>query len=117
MGNVRNIAFWVVLFVLILALFNLFSGGQSTINSQAISYSDFVRSVESGEVESVTLDGERVLVHTRDGQDYVTVQPGGAEIADKLIENNVSVVAKAQEQSGLASIVMTFLSFLLLIGV
>jgi len=117
LGNARNIAFWVVLFVLILALFNLFSGGQSTINSQSISYSDFVRSVESGEVQSVTLDGERVLVHTRDGQDYVTVKPGGTEIADKLIENNVAVVAKAQEQSGLASIVMTFLPFLLLIGV
>ena len=29
MGNARNIAFWVVLFLLILALFNLFGNGQS----------------------------------------------------------------------------------------
>ena len=27
LGNARNIAFWVVLFLLVLTLFNLFSGG------------------------------------------------------------------------------------------
>ena len=42
MGNARNIAFWVVLFLLILALFNLFSGGQSSLNARSVSYSDFV---------------------------------------------------------------------------
>ena len=34
LGNVRNIAFWVVLFVLVLALFNLFSGSGSTMQSR-----------------------------------------------------------------------------------
>ena len=46
MGNARNIAFWVVLFLLILALFNLFSGGGSTLQSREISYSDFMEAVE-----------------------------------------------------------------------
>ncbi len=117
MGNARNIAFWVVLFLLILALFNLFSGGQSTISSRSILYSDFVHSVENGEVQSVTLDGEKILFRGGDGQDYVTIKPTGAEITDTLIENNVSVKAEAQEQSGLTAIIMTFLPFLLLIGV
>ncbi len=117
MGNARNIAFWVVLFLLILALFNLFSGGQSTISSRSINYSDFVRSVENGEIQSVTLDGENILFRGADGQDYVTIKPSRAEITDRLIENNVVVNAKAQEQSGLSSVIMTFLPFLLLIGV
>jgi len=117
LGNARNIAFWVVLFLLILALFNLFSGGQSTMNSQSLGYSEFVRAVEAGDVQSVTLDGERVLMRGRDGQDYVTIIPDDTNVVDTLIENNVSVVAEAQEQSGLSSIIMTFLPFLLLIGV
>ena len=117
MGNARNIAFWVVLFLLILALFNLFSGGQSTMNSQSLGYSEFVRAVEAGDVQSVTLDGERVLMRGRDGQDYVIIIPDDTDVVDTLIENNVSVVAEAQEQSGLSSIIMTFLPFLLLIGV
>jgi len=117
LGNARNIAFWVVLFVLILALFNLFSGGQSSFNSHAVSYSDFVRSVDDGGVQSVTIDGERILFRGSDGKDYVTIRPEGAQITDKLIAKHVTVNAKPQEQSGLASIVMTFLPFLLLIGV
>jgi len=117
LGNARNIAFWVVLFLLILALFNLFSGGQSTIASRSISYSEFVSAVEAGEVQSATLDGEKVLFKGRDGQDYITIRPDGTEITERLIENNVSVVAKAQEQSGFTTILMTFLPFLLLIGV
>ena len=48
MGNARSIAFWVVLFLLILALFNLFSGGNSSLQGREMSYSDFVQSVEDG---------------------------------------------------------------------
>ena len=57
MGNARNIAFWVVLFLLILALFNLFSGSGSTMQSRERTFSDFVSSVETGKVSTVTLDG------------------------------------------------------------
>ena len=117
MGNARNIAFWVVLFLLILALFNLFSGGQTSINTPSVSYSEFVNAVEAGEVETATLDGEKVLFTGRDGQAYVTIKPSGAEVSELLIERDVAVVAKAQEQSGFTTILMTFLPFLLLIGV
>ena len=64
MGNARNIAFWVVLFLLILALFNLFSGNSSTLQSREIGYSDFVAAVEDGGVTSVTLDGEKVMMES-----------------------------------------------------
>ncbi|WP_375261052.1 ATP-dependent metallopeptidase FtsH/Yme1/Tma family protein, partial [Palleronia sp.] len=118
MGNARNIAFWVVLFLLVLALFNLFSGGQSSLNARSVSYSDFVEQVESGQVSSVTLDGERVLFRGADGQDYSTIRPDeGGELTDRLIANDVTVNAKPQEQSGFTTVLMTFLPFLLLIGV
>ncbi len=118
MGNARNIAFWVVLFLLVLALFNLFSGGRSSLNSRSVSYSNFIEQVESGEVSTVTLDGERVLFRGADGQDYATVRPDeGGELTDRLIANDVTVNAKPQEQSGFTTILMTFLPFILLIGV
>ena len=117
MGNARNIAFWVVLFLLILALFNLISGGQSTVSQRTISYSDFVSRVDGGSVSTVTLDGERILFRSTDGTDYVTILPEGTDITDRLIENDVTVNATPQEQSGFTTILMTFLPFLLLIGV
>jgi len=117
LGNARNIAFWVVLFLLILALFNLFSGGQSTMSSRSLSYSEFVSRVESGDVSTVTLDGEKVLFRGSDGQDYVTIVPQGTEVTERLLQNNVTVNARPQEQSGFTTLLMTFLPFLLLIGV
>jgi len=117
LGNARNIAFWVVLFLLILALFNLFSGSGSTLQSREITFSDFVSAVKSDEVSSVTLDGEQVRFRGTDGQDYVTIKPEDAQITDLLIDNNIPVRAEKQEQSGFQSFLITLLPFLLLIGV
>jgi cell division protease FtsH len=117
LGNARNIAFWVVLFLLILALFNLFSGGTTTMQSREISYSEFVRSVENQQVSSVTLDGEQVRFRTNDGQDFISIKPEDAEITRLLIDNNVPVRAEQQEQSGFQSFLLSLLPFLLLIGV
>ena len=117
MGNARNIAFWVVLFLLVLALFNLFSGSGGTMQSQSISYSDFIKAVENEQVSRVTLDGENVRYRGTDGQDYVTIKPQDAELTQKLIENDVPVNAEPQEQSGFQTFILSLLPFLLLIGV
>ena len=117
MGNARNIAFWVVLFLLILALFNLFSGGQSTMASRSVGYSDFIEQVDNGGISSVTIDGERILFRDKDGQQYVTIQPQGTNVADKLIAKNVSVKVEPQEQSGFLSLLSLWLPFLVLIGI
>jgi cell division protease FtsH len=117
LGNARNIAFWVVLFLLILALFNLFSGPGTTMQSREISYSDFVDSVRDGDVAQVTLDGEQVRFRGADGQEYVTIKPADAEITRLLIENNIPVRAEQQQQSGFQAFLLSLLPFLLLIGV
>ena len=72
MGNARNIAFWVVLLLLVLALFNLFSGSQATTTGRDLSYSEFIAKVNAGEVTSVLLDGERVVIKATDGNTDVT---------------------------------------------
>jgi len=117
LNNARSIAFWVVLFLLIMALFNLISGGQTTLATSTVSYSDFVQRVKSGDVSNATIDGERIVFRAADGRDYVTIQPDGADTTDLLVTNDISFRAEPQEQSGIVTILMTFLPFLLLIGV
>ncbi|MDG1259762.1 MAG: ATP-dependent zinc metalloprotease FtsH [Paracoccaceae bacterium] len=118
MGNARNIAFWVVLFLLVLALFNMFTGGSSSVTqSNEVSYSDFVRSVESDEVNAVTLDGEQIRFVGNDGQTYSVIKPADAQITQLLIDNNVTVRAEQQQQSGFQTFILSLLPFLLLIGV
>ncbi|MEQ8896283.1 MAG: ATP-dependent zinc metalloprotease FtsH [Roseovarius sp.] len=117
MGNARNIAFWLVLFLLILALFNLFSGSGSTLQSKQIRYSEFVEAVEDETVSQVTLDGENVRFRGTDGQDYVTIKPEDAELTPMLIENGIPITAEPQEQSGFQTFLISLLPFALLIGV
>jgi cell division protease FtsH len=117
LGNARNVAFWVVLFLLILALFNLFSGNQSNMNARTISYSDFIARVDNGEVASVVLDGEQVVIRGKDGQQYVTIKPESDDITDRLMASDVEVKVERQQQSGFLSLLGVWLPFLLLIGV
>ena len=65
MGNARNIAFWLVLFLLILALFNLFSGPGNTLQSKAIKYSEFVTAMEEGNVSQVQISAFLVALKMR----------------------------------------------------
>ena len=113
----KNIAFWLVLFLLVIALFNLFSGSVGNMQSNTIGYSSFVEAVEDGSVAQVTLNGEKVRFMTEDGNDYTTIKPADAEITSMLIERGIPVVAEPQQRSGLQSFLLSLLPFLLLIGV
>ncbi|MBA4324977.1 MAG: cell division protein FtsH, partial [Rhodobacter sp.] len=121
MGNARNIAFWVVLLILVMALFQLFSGNQTTMSSRSLSYSDFIERVDAGQVSKVVMDGERLVVVGQDGTSYVTIKPPGDQVTEnlsrELISKGVEVEAEPQAQSGFVSVLLSFLPFLLLIGV
>ncbi|MCG7575182.1 MAG: ATP-dependent zinc metalloprotease FtsH [Thalassovita mediterranea] len=117
MGNAKNIAFWVVLFLLVLALFNMFSGSGGSLQSNSIPYSEFVQAVDEDKVSSVTLDGEAVRFRGTDGRDYVTIKPDDAEVTKMLIAENIPVTAESQQQSGFQTFILSLLPFLLLIGV
>ena len=117
MGNARNVVFWVVLFVLLLALFNLFDSSSATGASNARSYSDFVEAVDNNEVAQVELDGEQVRYRGTNNQSYVTIKPEDAAITDLLISKGIPVTVESQEQSGLQTFLVGLLPFILLIGV
>jgi cell division protease FtsH len=116
-GNARNIAFWVIMFMLLLAVFQFF-GGNSTANNatDTVSYSEFITRVEAGEVQSVTLNGEQVAFQAADGKVFTTIAPEDNGLTQRLIENGVQVVAKSQTPSGFMSILSVWLPFLVLIG-
>jgi len=116
MKNFRNIAFWLVLFFLLVALFNAFNG--NTIKSKKeVPFSQFLEQVGSGQVSEVILDGEIVHVRGVDGTKYQVVQPLGTNLIEVLSRSNVEVRALKQEKSGFMSAISVWLPFILLIGV
>jgi len=117
LGNARNLAFWVVLFVLVISLFNLFGNGTGTQQSNEKSYSEFVQAVDAGAVAEARLDGEQLFYRGSDNRTYVTIVPADAEVTNMLVDKGVPLTAEAQQQSGLATFLVGLLPFLLLIGV
>ncbi|MHA3977728.1 ATP-dependent zinc metalloprotease FtsH [Halovulum sp. GXIMD14794] len=117
MGNSKNIIFWVIIFVLMLALFNVFSNGGPAQSARDVSYSEFLDMVESDQVTSVKLDGENVLISTRDNRTLQTVQPRGADPLPELRAADVNIDVVPQEQSTFMATLSLWLPFLLLIGV
>ncbi|WP_308915681.1 ATP-dependent zinc metalloprotease FtsH [Jannaschia sp. LMIT008] len=117
MGNARNIAFWVVLFVLVMALFQLFSGGNGSMSSREVPYSDFVAQVENGGVNEVRLDGERIFFRGAGGANQVTIKPADVDVTETLLNNDVVIEAEPQEQSGFLSALSLWLPVLVLIGI
>jgi cell division protease FtsH len=121
LGNARNIAFWVVLLILVMALFQLFSGSTTTMSSRSLSYSEFVERVDAGQVDAVTLDGERIVIRAKDGNTYVAIKPQGEDVTGALtrdlIAKGVDVEAEPQAQSGFMSLLSLWLPFIILIGI
>ena len=116
MGNARNMVFWVVMFLMVLALFNLFSSPPGATGGDARSFSTFVEAVQSGRVTDAVIDGERVR-YSEAGRTYSTIAPSDAEITNLLIGANVPFEARSQETSVFQSFIVSLLPFVLLIGV
>ena len=116
LGNARNMVFWIVLFLVVLGLFQIFSGQPTATGGNSKSYSEFVDSVESNQVTQVIIDGEEVR-YVVGGSTFTTIKPEDAEVTDLLIAADVPVTAVSQETSLFQNFLLSLLPFLLLIGV
>ncbi|SFJ71923.1 ATP-dependent zinc metalloprotease FtsH [Celeribacter neptunius] len=117
MGNARNLAFWLVLLMLVLALFQVLGGNQNTMSSEVVPYSQFMSQVDDGTVTSVDIDGEKVYFTGADNRRKYTINPGDNALVSELLAKNVTVEGKPQEQSGIMPFIISFLPIFLIIGV
>jgi cell division protease FtsH len=115
----RNLALWVIIGLLVVALFNLFQGPSVRGNSQALAYSDFLNDVANGQVTEVTIQGaHNISGRFRDGRSFSTYSPSDPGLVGKLTERGVRVTAAPpEENSTLMQILISWFPMLLLIGV
>ena len=114
----RNAALWLVIVLLLFALFNLFQGSSTHGPQQPLAFSDFVDQVESGQVLEVTIAGQEIEGRFRDGREFKSFVPEGANLVETLRANGVRIeAAPPEEVSPLFSILISWFPMLLLIGV
>jgi cell division protease FtsH len=116
----RNLALWVIVALLLVALFNLFqpSAGPGRAQMQ-IAYSDFLNEVNNGQVRDVVIQGRTVSGQLTDGRSFSTFTPEDPQLVSRLTEKGVRVVARPEESevNPLFQILISWFPMLLLIGV
>jgi cell division protease FtsH len=116
----RNLALWVIVALLLVALFNLFQpAGSGRTNAQQVAYSDFLNEVNGGQVREVTIQGRTLSGTLADGRTFQTYTPEDPALVSRLTEKNVRVVARPEESdvNPLLHYLMSWFPMLLLIGV
>ena len=115
----RNIALWIVIGVLLVALFNLFQNNTSRSSYSSLAFSDFLGEVEQGRVSDVTIQGNTINGHFNDGRAFSTYAPNDPGIVDRLRGGGVRISAAPKEEgmSGLLGILISWFPMLLFIGV
>ncbi len=117
--NIRNIGLWVLIGMLVLALFTVFQNSGQRSSSQEIPYSQLLTDVDAGHVRDVTIAGQDISGHFQDGRVFTTfAPPQTASLTDKLYAKNVSITAKSPSEGGswLVYILGNALPILALIG-
>jgi cell division protease FtsH len=119
LNNLRNLALWIVVALLLVFLFNLFQGTAQKANTAEIIYTKFRQEVTSGDVKEATMQGQVIKGTLGSGQAFTTVVPAGdTSIVALMNEKNVPLkVAQPDDGFNLINVLLNALPMLLLIAV
>ena len=116
---VKNIVLWIIVGLLLVTLFNLFQGSNSNRSASMISFSDFVASVDSGDISEVNIRGNNIEGFFDNGRPFETYSPDYPDLVEKLDSQGVKITAEPTSRSmhPILSILLSWFPMLLLIGV
>jgi len=114
---VKNLFLWLFIAVILIFVFSNF--GPKSGADQRLSYSDFLRQVQQGNVTSVTIDNRMIDGVTQGDQTFNTYIPmEDPTLLGELVKKGVNVKGKPPEQQSLLMhIFINWFPMLLLIGV
>ena len=118
-ANLRNFALWVIIVLLLLALFTLFQNPSQRTSSQDISFSQLLSEVDGGKVRDVLIQGPDIHGTFSDGRSFQTYAPNDPTLIQRLYGKGVAITARPQGDSvpWFVSLLVSWLPFIALIGV
>jgi cell division protease FtsH len=120
LNNLRNLALWILIALLLVLLFNLFQGTGQHPNASVISYTQFVQEVSQGDVKKVTVQGDQVHGELGSGQQFTTTVPTSDQSLWSTMKAHNVNISIAQADDGmptLLGVLVNWFPMLLLIGV
>jgi cell division protease FtsH len=122
----KNLLIWLVIGVILVAIFNAFQGGveQSGAGYARLPFSDLLAKVDDGQVSDVTIrgttpKGSTITGHLSDGTVFATQAPDYPGLIDRLNAKNVKINAMNDDgkMDSLWGALLSWFPILLLIGV
>ncbi len=115
----KNLALWIVIGLLLVALFNLFQTSSSRGPQSTLAFSDFLNDVNRGQVADVTIQGNNISGHFTDSRAFTTYAPSDPNLVSRLTEKNVRITAAPVDENvpSLFGVLISWFPMLLLIGV
>jgi cell division protease FtsH len=118
-ANFRNFALWVIIALLLIALFQLFHNpDRSSGPVNQIAYSQFLSDVDNGKVHDVQIVDQQVNGKYTNGGSFQTTAPRGEAYVNKLVDKGVVVeLRQAGENFNLIGAILNWLPMLILVGI
>jgi cell division protease FtsH len=118
-ANLRNFALWVIIVLLLLALFTLFQNPGQRASSQDISFSQLLTEVDQNHVRDVVIQGPEIHGTFTNGSSFQTYAPNDPTLVQRLYNGKVSITAKPPGDNvpWFVSLLVSWLPFIALIGV
>jgi cell division protease FtsH len=115
----KNLALWIIIGLLLVALFNLFQSSANRGSPNLMPYSEFLDQVNKGQVSDVTIQGKTVTYTLSDKRQFSTHAPDDPNLVDRLINKNVTFKALPADDNvpTLFNILVNWFPMLLLIAV
>lgn len=112
----KNLTLWLVIGLLMILLFNLFSQPQS--KASEVVFTDFMNAVERGDIGEVTIQGRNISGNFIDGNPFITYTPEDPDLVRVLREKGIRIKAKpVEEMNWIVAALVSWFPMLLLIGV
>src|SRR5215217_665436 len=118
-ANLRNFALWVIIVLLLLALFTLFQNPGQRTSAADISFSQLLNEVDQGRVRDVTIQGPEIHGTYTDGRAFNTYAPNDNTLVQRLYGKGVQITARPPGDNvpWFVSLLVSGLPFIALIGV
>ena len=83
-SNLKNFALWVVILLLVVALFQLFQSPNKSAGAREIDYSVFTTEVDTGRIDKVTIHDNEITGSYSNGTQFKTYAPDDPNLISRL---------------------------------
>jgi cell division protease FtsH len=116
--NLRNLAIWGVVIVVLIGLYSMITGGGSkAVSAGDITYSQLLSKVNSGQVKSAEIRGSQVLVTDGANKSFSATTPNNQDELVRRLEAQGANISVKAASGGLVGLLLQSLPVLLLVGV